>query len=359
MSSGLEGVVAAETVLSHVDGEAGQLIIRGWPLEELAGRRSFEAMLALLWEGFVAEGTDAAALHRSLGAARQHAFALAEPILATTPTLSPVEQLRFLLASLADAEAVPHHVLAVAGLPVFVAMVERHRQGNALVAPDPHLSQAADFLRMLRGARAPIEHVRALDAYLVTIADHGLNASTFAARVIASTRAGLFSATTGALCALKGPLHGGAPAPVLEMLDAIGTASNIEPWLTRTLDEGQRLMGFGHRVYRVRDPRAEILKQVVVGLRGEANRIRFAEAVEAAAVRLLRARKQERRLETNVEFYTALLLEALELPRAIFTSVFAIGRVAGWTAHILEQEQQGRLIRPLSTYVGPLPRGVA
>src|SRR5262249_41099520 len=159
-------------------------------------------------------------------------------------------------------------LLAVAAVPVFVAMLARRSAGEAPVAPVPALGQAADFLRMLRGAPAEPPEAKALDVYLVIIADHGLNASTFTARVVASTRAGTFSSVVAALCALKGPLHGGAPGPVLDMLDAIGTEANIEPWLARALDEGERLMGFGHRVYRVRDPRAEVLKKVVTTLRG-------------------------------------------------------------------------------------------
>jgi citrate synthase len=250
-------------------------------------------------------------------------------------------------------------VLAVAATPVFVAALERVRAGQAPVAPDASLGHAADFLRMLRGRPAPDAHVRALDTYIVTVADHGLNASTFTARVVASTRAGMLSSVAAALCALKGPLHGGAPGPVLDMLDEIGSEANIEPWLIDAIDSGDRLMGFGHRVYRVRDPRADVLKQVAIALRGGSNRIRFAEAVEAGCLKVLARKKQNRRLDTNVEFYTALVLEALELPREIFTSIFAIGRVGGWTAHVLEQEAAGRLIRPLSRYTGRMPARAA
>jgi citrate synthase len=359
MQLGLEGVVAAETSLSHVDGEIGRLILRGHEIEELAGRASFEEVLALLWQGLAEEARDPAVLATALGAARCRAYAIAAPRIDAAEGLAPVEQLRLLLSALPDAETLPHHLLAVAAVPVFVAMLARRATGATSIAPDPALGHAADFLRMLRGAPAEPAEAKALDAYLVTIADHGLNASTFTARIVASTRAGTFSAVAAALCALKGPLHGGAPGPVLDMLDAIGTEANIEPWLAGALDEGERLMGFGHRVYRVRDPRAEVLKKVVTGLRGRANRIRFAEAVEATALRLLAERKRGRRLDTNVEFYTALVLEALQLPRALFTSIFAIGRVAGWTAHILEQERSGRLIRPQSVYVGPLPQAAA
>jgi citrate synthase len=240
-------------------------------------------------------------------------------------------------------------------MPVFVAALARRRLGKAPVAPVGALGTAGDFLRMLRDAPAPEAHVRALDTYLVTVADHGLNASTFTARVIASTRAEMFSSVIGGLCALKGPLHGGAPGPVLDMLDAIATEDNIRPWLEATLARGERLMGFGHRVYRVRDPRADVLKTAAIALRGGKNRIRFAEAVEVVALELLARRNSARKLDTNVEFYTALVLEALDLPRESFTNVFALGRVGGWTAHVLEQEASGRLIRPQSRYVGPAP----
>src|SRR6185295_5155688 len=182
--------------------------------------------------------------------------------------------------------------------------------------------------------------------YLVTVIDHGLNASTFAARVVASTAAGLVSSVVAALCALKGPLHGGAPGPVLDMLDAIGQSDRADAWIAEELKSGRRLMGFGHRVYRVRDPRASVLKATVAKLKDRDNRIAFAEAVEAAALRALRDLRSGRRLDTNVEFYTALLLEALAIPREGFTPIFAVARTAGWIAHVREQEATGRLMRP-------------
>ncbi len=357
MAVGLDDVVAAETVLSHVDGQAGRLVLRGFDLEELAGRRSYEAVLALLWDGFAP--MPAAGLAPALGRARVAAFRALEPRLPALDGLTPIEAVRAGLALLPDAAAEPHHLLATAATAVLAAAATRRRAGLAAVAPDPALGHAADFLRMVRGEAPSPAHAAALDTYLVTIADHGLNASTFAARVIASTRAGLLSAVVGGVCALKGPLHGGAPGPVLDMFDAIGEAANIAPWLEAALDRGDRLMGFGHRVYRVRDPRADVLKRVVVALRGESNRIRFAEEVEATAIRLLARRKQGRGLDTNVEFYTALLLEALALPRDLFTAVFAVGRVGGWAAHVLEQEESRRIIRPQSEYVGPIPRRAA
>jgi citrate synthase len=246
---------------------------------------------------------------------------------------------------------------------VFTAAMVRAQAGEAPVRPDPTLSHAADTLRMLRGKPASAAEVAALDTYLVTVSDHGLNASTFAARVIASTRAGLTSAVLGGISALKGPLHGGAPGPIIDMLDAIGRPENAKPWIEAALDRGDRLMGFGHRVYRVRDPRADALKKAVKRLTEGSNimpgRLAFAEAVETAALAILKERKPDRSLQTNVEFYTALLLEALAFPPSAFTCVFAAGRVAGWIAHAREQLSGGRLIRPQSRYVGPQPRVAA
>lgn len=356
---GLDGVIAADTTLSLVDGQAGCLIVRGKELPELVRDYGFEGTAALLWQGLAPEGGDAAAVRAGLGAARCQAFSYVPSLLAARGDLGIVEALRMGLALLPDAETTPHHLLTGGVLPVFLAALLRQDQSKAPVAPDASLGTAPDFLRMLRGDRAPAELERALDAYLTTIADHGFNASTFTARVVASTRAGLISAVLAALCALKGPLHGGAPGPVLDMLDEIGSRENIGPWLERALSDGTRLMGFGHRIYKVRDPRADVLKSVVAGLAGRSERLEFAAAVEAAALEALRRHKPGQNLDTNVEFYTALVLEAVGLPREAFTAVFAVGRVAGWCAHILEQEKTGRIIRPQSRYVGPMPDGQA
>jgi citrate synthase len=355
MFGGLDDVVAAETVLSHVDGEAGKLIYRGHAMEDLAGKAGYEAVAGLFWSGFAEAASDEASIRADLGRARLRAAEIGAPLLAQTDGLTPVEALRLLLSALADREAIPPHLLVTASVSVFAAAIARRRNGLDAETPDPTLGHAADFLRMLRGAPAAAEDVAALETYLVTVMDHGLNASTFTARIVASTRAGMISSIVAALCALKGPLHGGAPGPVLDMLDAIGTEENIDAWLGAAIDDGTRLMGFGHRVYRVRDPRADVLKTVATRLRGGSNRVKFAELVERRALALLAERKPGRRLDTNVEFYTALVLDALALPRDLFTPVFAVGRVAGWAAHVLEQERNGRIIRPQSRYVGPMP----
>jgi citrate synthase len=361
MSDGLEDVVAAQTVMSEVDGARGVLIIRGRSLDELAGRTRFEDLAGLLFEGFFDDLPPD--LTPALGAARTEVFSEVAGLDTGLLDRSPIEAMRALTARLADGDDLATALRLLAAPAVFTAAVVRAQAGEAPVAPDASLPHAADILRMLRGRPASQAEIDALDTYLVTVSDHGLNASTFAARVIASTHAGLTSAVLGGISALKGPLHGGAPGPVIEMLDEIGEPENARAWIEAALARGDRLMGFGHRVYRVRDPRADALKAAVRrmsdGFNARPGRVAFAEAVEAAALAILKEHKPNRPLDTNVEFYTALLLEALAFPPAAFTCVFAMGRVAGWIAHAREQVAGGRLIRPQSVYVGPAPRQAA
>lgn len=361
MSDGLEDVVAAHTVMSEVDGQRGVLIIRGRSLDELAGRARFEDLTSLLFSGFFDDLP--ADLTAALGAARVEVFSEVAGLDTGLLDRSPIEAMRALTARLADGDDLATALRLLAAPAVFTAAVVRGQAGEAPVAPDASLPHAADILRMLRGKPATQAQIDALDTYLVTVSDHGLNASTFAARVIASTRAGLTSAVLGGISALKGPLHGGAPGPVIEMLDEIGQPANARAWIESALARGDRLMGFGHRVYRVRDPRADALKTAVRKMSEGSNvrpgRVAFAEAVEAAALAILKEHKPDRALDTNVEFYTALLLEALDFPPDAFTCVFAMGRVAGWIAHAREQVAGGRLIRPQSVYVGPQPRQAA
>lgn len=354
IADGLENVVAAETVLSKVDGKAGVLILRGHRLQEIAGRHSFEWLIGQLWQGFVDRPLAEDTLRRALGQARVSIFADLCKKLPMAAGLPPLSAVRLLLAGVPD-ECDDQPLRLTATVAVGLAAVIRMRDGKKPVAPDPTVGHAADFLRMLKGAAPAPDEIAALDTYLVTAADHGLNASTFTARVVASTRASLTDAVTAALCALKGPLHGGAPGPVLDMLDAIGPAENAEPWLDAAVMRGDRLMGFGHRVYRVQDPRSDVVKAVVSKLNRDIGRLRYAEAVEQAALAVLVKRKPDRSLQTNLEFYTALLLEALGIPRDGFTGAFAVARVVGWIAHALEQQAGGRLIRPQSDYVGPVP----
>lgn len=351
---GLDGLVVAETRLSDVDGESGRLVIAGHDVEALAASRSFEDVCGLLW------GAPADELKSRIGQGRARAFELLPSLGDALARASGMDALRAALGHLHAGDDPLENAATLAGATaVFAAAWQRSRSGRPPVAPDPASGHTIDLLRMTRGADPTAAHARALDAYLVTVSDHGMNASTFAARVVASTGSDMVSAVVAAVGALKGPLHGGAPGPVLDMLDAIGTAENAAAWIGRELDGGRRIMGMGHRIYRVRDPRAAVFeRQIEVlssGHAGPADRLALARAVELAAEGELRRRYPDRPLRANVEFFTAVLLEAVGLPREAYSAMFAAGRVAGWCAHWMEQRAGGRLIRPASRYVGPMP----
>ena len=340
MASGLEGVVAAQTRLSHVDGEKGELIIAGERVDSLAGKQTFEQVCARLWNVPAVD----------LGPARLWAFA-------RLPALDLADGMDALRAAVAQLPSDTDALRITAATGVFAAAWARRRSGLAPLPPNEKLGHAADLLRMVTGEADPVR-AAGLDAYLVTVVDHGMNASTFTARVIASTQSDLVSAVTGAVGALKGPLHGGAPGPVLDMLDAVGEPGNATKWLEAELAAGRRIMGMGHRVYRVRDPRASVLELAVERLERAgvtSEHLSLARAVERAATQVLAKRYPDRSLQANVEFYTAVLLDTVGLPRQLFSPLFAAGRVAGWCAHFTEQQATGRLIRPASEYVGPMP----
>ncbi len=349
MNSGLDDVVAAETILSDVDGTGGELVIRGYPLDAIAGKIRFEGAIHLLLDGFFDDLPDEDRLTSGLAAARADVFERTEALLPRLAEMPVYEGMRAGLALMPDDRSLEAALRLIAAPAVLTPALLRLRDGRAPIVPEARLHHAEDIVRML-GRK---DGANALDTYLVTVCDHGLNASTFAARVVASTRAGLTSSVLAGLGALIGPLHGGAPGPVIDMLDRIQAEGNITGWLERELESGERLMGFGHRIYRVRDPRADALKNAVRRLPRTAGRLALAEAVEAKALELLSRSKPDRALQTNVEFYTALLLEAVGFPPEAFTCVFAMGRVLGWIAHSREQALLDRLIRPQSRYVGP------
>ena len=371
VASGLEGVPVAETTLSWVDGAGGRLLIAGHDVERLAGVSRFEAVAAELWAA-EAEPPAADAVQRALGQARADAFARLPELASALELPTAMDALRAAVGTETERPRGSGEPLWLAAADltgrcaVYAAAWARRRAGQFALEPDPAAGHAEDYLRALRGAPAPSHLVRALETYLVTVADHGLNASTFAARVVASTGSDLVSAVTAALGALKGPLHGGAPGPVLDMLDAIGSAERASDWLRAELAAKRRIMGMGHRVYRVRDPRAAVLEAALEKLRIEltaqgasgdpiAERLALAHAVERTATALLTERHPHRALPANVEFYTAILLEAVGVPRELFSATFAVARIVGWTAHVEEQRRTGRLIRPSSIYVGRFP----
>lgn len=353
---GLEGIVVSATRLSHVDGERGRLIVAGRHVEQLTRELDFEGACAQLW---AASGYDDEHVRERLAEGRALAFASLPTLGDALLRKDAMDALRAGLAHLPDT-ATPERI--VGALAVYTAASFRLRQGLAPIEPEPALRHAAALLAML-GLPHDEARARALDTYLVTVLDHGLNASTFAARVVASTQSDLVSAVVAGIGALKGPLHGGAPGPVLEMLDAIGSAENAPAYLTRELDAGRRIMGMGHRIYRQRDPRAFVLERATTQLERDSNtgdervraRLRLARATERAAEDLLEARYPERRLKANVEFYTAVLLSALGVDASLFSALFACARGAGWIAHFAEQQRYGRLIRPASSYIGAMP----
>ncbi|MCC6314267.1 MAG: citrate/2-methylcitrate synthase [Thermomicrobiales bacterium] len=356
---GLEGVVAAATALSHVFGEEGRLVYRGYDIHELAGNASFEEVAHLLWIGHLPNRTELDAFCAKLWDNRS----LPEGVLTTLRALpadaAPMDALRTGVSAFGaidhqrfePAPDLDEAIALTARVPSILAAFFRLRQGKEPVPPRNDLNTAQNYLYQLFGVVPEKRHWQPLQVYLVLLADHGMNASTFTARVIASTQSDLCSAITGAVGALKGPLHGGAPSKVLDMLSEIGAAENVDAWLTDALDRGERLMGFGHRVYKAEDPRAEILR----GMAEEASDPDFfalSKRTEDRALEMLAERKPGRRLYTNVEFYSAAVLAAVGLPGDMFTPTFAVSRTVGWTAHVLEQTANNRLIRPQSEFVG-------
>lgn len=355
-SPGLEGVLAGETSIAKVDGANGRLLYRGYPIVELVRAGTYAQVAELLWtEEWPAQAhLPAATLPEAVLTALRALPAKAHPMDALRTAVSvwgavnrpgwppTAEQARELTA------------LAPSALAAF----GRLRQGKEPVEPDPELELAAGFLYQLTGEMPDPAAARALDAYFITGAEHGFNASTFTARVITATQSDIASAVAGAIGALKGPLHGGAPSEVVSQLHQIGSVEHAEKWIEDTLNRGERLMGFGHRVYRAYDPRAAALRAVAEGMGSMAEWLKLAVAVEDIALRKLAERHPERVLKTNVEYYAAAVLQGVGLPPDLFPATFALARHAGWTAHVLEQASANRLIRPDVRYVGPAERSV-
>jgi len=355
---GLEGVVVADTALSEVDGENGRLVYVGYDIADLANHATFEEVVFLLFHGHLPNRRELSEHSASLASHRTLDPVVIDTIRALPVTSEPMDVLRTAASALGAAShftgpaSIDHATTLIAGFPTMVAAYDRIRRGLEPIEPREDLSHAGNYLYLLSGEEPSEQRTKALDTYLILTADHGLNASTFAARVIASTLSDMDSAIVGAIGALKGPLHGGAPALVLDMLKEIGTPENAEAWLTNALDHGVRLMGFGHRVYKTEDPRAKVLRALAERT-SEIGFFKLATRVEDLALQMLHARKPQNRLYTNVEFYSAAVMHGVNLPDDLFTPTFAISRVSGWTAHVLEQLKDNRLIRPASHYTGP------
>jgi citrate synthase len=364
---GLEGVVVGSTALSNVEGAIGRLTYRGYDIDDLAPNATFEEIVHLLLYGQLPNGHQLETLRHELSSSR----ALPEPLLAAMQnvpkTAWPMEVLRTIVSGLglfSPVNAQGEHLSDVhtaidliAKFPTIVAAWDRIRRGLEPIAPRSNLSQAGNFLYMRSGKVPHAIEQDALDTYLVLLADHSFNASTFAARVAASTRADIYASVTAALATLQGDLHGGAATSAFHTLSDVKTPENAEPYVRGILDRGQRIMGMGHREYKVRDPRArhleEMAKELAEHVGGSERWYETAHEIEEASRKVLQERKPGNTIYANVDFYTAPVLADLGIPGDEFTCLFACGRIAGWTGHILEQLADNRLIRPQATYDGP------
>jgi len=353
-SPGLEGVIAGETSLSKVDGERGRLIYRGYRIGDLVERGTYPAVANLLWTG------EWDPSHR-LATARIPDAVMT--VLRTLPaSTKPMDALRTAVSAWGAVNDLPwpptdEQARALTSFsPSALAAFARLRAGLEPVEPDPSLDLVEGFLYQLKGERPDAGTARALDAYFIVGAEHGFNASTFTARVITSTRSDIASAVAGAIGTMKGPLHGGAPSEVVDQLSQVGSPEHAEEWLRGALARGERLMGFGHRVYRAYDPRAAALRKVAESMEHKPEWLELAIQVEDVALRVLAEKHPERALKTNVEYYAAPVLQGVGLTPDLFPATFSLARHAGWTAHVLEQSADNRLIRPDVRYVGPAER---
>jgi citrate synthase len=353
-SPGLEGVIAGETALGFVDGEHGRLLYRGYRIGDLVDHGTYSAVANLLWTGDWDPDH-----HLPTGPVPD---AVMTTLRALPATAKPMDALRTAVSAWGATQTLnwPPTVEQARALTAFspsaLAAFARIRKGLEPIEPDPSLDLVPGFLYQLNGEKADAATARALDAYFICGAEHSFNASTFTARVITSTRSDIASAVSGAIGTMKGPLHGGAPSEVVEQIHEIGSPERAEAWVRAAVDRGDRLMGFGHRVYRAYDPRAAALRKVAESMEHPPEWLALAIAVEDAALRVLAERHPERALKTNVEYYAAPVLMGVGLTPDLFPATFSLARHAGWTAHVLEQAANNRLIRPDNRYVGPPER---
>lgn len=356
---GLEDVVAGTSEICFIDGKEGRLVYQGYSVEDLAEQTSFEEVVYLLWEGHLPNRKQLDEFAKTLGAMRPLAQPVSDLLMSLPDSTNPMDALRTAvsLAGIYDPDSHDNSYEAsyrkamrlVAQVPTMVAAFERHHQGHVPVAPDANLSLAENFLYMLKGERPPELDAHIFNTALVLHADHELNASTFAARVTAATLTDLYSAVTSAIGTLKGPLHGGANEQVMLMVDKIGTVENVDPWLDHALANHEKIMGFGHRVYKTEDPRATILRRLSHDLGEKAQNLHYYDLLEAVRQHI----QAKKSLYPNVDFYSGSVYALMGIESELFTPVFAVSRIAGWTAHILEQYRHNRIIRPRADYTGP------
>jgi citrate synthase len=355
---GLEGIVAATTEISKVDGTGGKLVYRGYNIHDLARTTLYEEIAYLLWFGHLPNRQALADLKSRFASERSIPDAVLQTLRLLPKETDPMDALRTgmsswgAIAGIKGKPTVDQAIALTARFPVLLAAFDRLRHGKDPLQSQSELGHAANYLYVLTGQVPSEEHVKGLNSYLVLLADHGMNASTFTSRIVASTESDIVSAIVAAIGALKGPLHGGAPSKVQDMLKEIGTTENAEPWLRDAITTGKKLMGFGHRVYKTTDPRAEELRDMAKV--ADPDGFVMARRVEELAISLLDELKPGRRLYTNVEYYSAALMASVGLSGDLFTPTFAVSRSAGWSAHVLEQVNNNRLIRPEADYVGPM-----
>jgi citrate synthase len=361
LKEGLEGVAIAESQISNVNGEKGELIYRGYWAEELTKDHSYEDIVYLLWNGKLPSKAESEAFRAELASKRELPAYVKKIIDLLPHDMSVMSVMRTAISSLTvpgqswpPTQQQAMEILAKA--PTIVTYFNNKINGIAERHPDPSLNHTENYLYMLHGEKPSEVHARSLETYLMLSADHDMNASTFTTRVVISTEADLVSAITAAIGALIGPLHGGAPSKVDDMLDAIGTEDNVEPWLRKKLESGERLMGFGHRVYKTYDPRAAALREMIKKYSDQNHLFKLSLYVEEVAIRLLEEYKPGRHLYPNLEFWAAGVLRTIDLPRTLYTPTFCIGRIGGWSAHAIEQAAHNRLIRPRAIYTGPIPK---
>jgi citrate synthase len=354
---GLEGIVAATTAISKVDGTSGRLIYRGYNIHDLAGTTSYEEIAYLLWFGHLPDQRALSDLKARFVAERTLPDIVIQGLRTLPVEIDPMDALRTAVSTwgalaIQGKPTIDQAIALTARFPLFLAAFQRLRHGQEPLTSRPDLGHAANYLYLLTGQEPSEEHATGLNSYLVLLADHGMNASTFTARVVASTEADIVSAVVAAIGALKGPLHGGAPSKVQDMLKEIGSVEHAERWIRAAISQNKRLMGFGHRVYKTTDPRAEELREMA--RMADPQGFVLSRRVEELALAILEELKPGRRLYTNVEYYSATLMASVGLSGDLFTPTFAVSRVAGWTAHILEQASKNRLIRPEADYTGPV-----
>jgi len=362
VAKGLEGVIVDTSGICRIDGDAGRLIYRGYDIHDLASNSIFEEVAYLLWNGELPTREELERLKKQLSFERTIPDSLKRSLRELPRESNALDVLRTAISALGIQHQLKKPELAdamiiTAKIPTINAAFDRIRRGEEPLDPRADLGHAANYLYMMTGREPDPIKEEALDKYLILLADHGMNASTFTARIVASTWSDLYSSVVAAICALKGPLHGGAPAPVLQMLKEIGKPERAEGWLRDHLKDGNRIMGFGHRLYRTTDPRAEIMRDVA-SKSAERSFFELARHVEQSGVRILQEYRPERKLYTNVEFYSAVVMDSVGLPSDMFTATFAASRIAGWTANVLEQVANNRLIRPEIEYTGPVDRKV-